>query len=211
MRSYQKSGFSLIELLIWVATFAITSGMIVWLLPSALRHARDAKRKHDLVVISRGLEAYYNITGHYPQTLPDCYQPLMANDEITLARFPCNYTAAEPYRYVVDEGEMAAWYKLYTNLEVTTDPIINKLHCLSGCGPECAYNYGRASTNTTIDNCAKTYVCAPGGGATGFCEVYEDPDRSECPEIYYDIPDCNNECSDPRNRCKNASGKTIPE
>jgi hypothetical protein len=193
-----------------MSVVAITSTMIVGILPTALKHARDAKRKYDLVQISRGLEAYYSLAGQYPTELPDCNTSLRFHDEVTLARTPCNPNSNLGYRYTVSEGGTNSWFKLYTNLEVTTDPVITKLHCLSGCGPACAYNYGATSSNTTLDNCAKTYVCAPGGGQLGSCEIYEDPQRSQCPEIFYDIPNCNNRCRNSKSRCKNASGKNVP-
>lgn len=64
------------------------------------------------------------------------------------------------------------------------------------------------STSTPIPTPTPAlYVCAPGGGQSGSCEVYADPERSECPKVYTNNPTCNNECSDPHNRCKNSSGK----
>lgn len=51
------------------------------------------------------------------------------------------------------------------------------------------------------------YVCAPGGGQPGICEVFDNPDRSLCPFVYPNDPTCQNQCDSKENRCVNASGK----
>lgn len=54
------------------------------------------------------------------------------------------------------------------------------------------------------------YVCAPGGGQEGSCEVYFNPIRSGCPITFRNDPTCGNLCFDEQYRCKNASGKNFP-
>jgi|GEM_PF-573933 len=54
------------------------------------------------------------------------------------------------------------------------------------------------------------YVCAPGGGQDGACEVFDDPDRSLCPFVYLNDPTCQSACVDKASKCKNSSGKYKP-
>lgn len=204
------AGFTLIEILVWMAVVAVLGVLVAAILPTSLKRARDATRKHDIVQLSRGVEAYYSVAGEYPEVLPDCGQPLIYETTSLLARTPCQPDGT-PYRYVVRAAGSEAWYSFYTNLEIKSDPVIAELLCTNGCGPDCAYNYGRPSSNRTLENCAIKYVCAPGGGRDGYCEAYDDPERSDCPDIYFDNPTCDSACSDPKNRCANASGKSVPD
>lgn len=54
------------------------------------------------------------------------------------------------------------------------------------------------------------FVCAPGGGEEGSCEVFDDPDRSLCPFVYINDSTCQFICADKASKCKNSSGKYKP-
>lgn len=143
-----------------------------------------------------------------------CGQDLILDGVEIIKDIPCDPSLGISYRYVVDESECKNQFEIYTNLEVLSDHSIETVGCLFGCGPDCVYNYGVSSTNIGLDKCidpsAEQYVCAPGGGSLGSCEVYADPAMSLCPKVYLNDPTCQGECSNPSNRCKNASGKLIP-
>ncbi|MBU3957146.1 prepilin-type N-terminal cleavage/methylation domain-containing protein [Patescibacteria group bacterium] len=213
----KKKGFTIIELLVVLGLLALLAITAFIAVPTQLKKARDARRKSDFQRIKTALYDYYFDNDCFPQELLECGEDFGVDGESYLSNFPCDLDG-EPYVYVRTKkggGKCSQWFRLFTNLENTADPIIDKIHCRQGCGPsktECDYNYGVASTNTQIyQNCGGAFVCAPGGGTEGSCEPYEDPWLSECPVIYGDDSTCDGQCSDPANRCQNASGKQTPE
>lgn len=208
---------------------------------SYFAQARDYHRKKDLKDLEVVMEYYYDAASAYPSSVPPCGKPLMYNDKVILDSFPCDPTDT-PYLYLTDELTNHQWYKMYTHLERDSDLSIALIGCSSGCGPECAYNFGVASSNISVTACVwppghgtptmavtptpqptielaptttpmpafARYVCAPGGGQPGVCEIFDDPDRSLCPFVYPNDPTCQYQCDDKDNRCKNSSGKYKP-
>lgn len=175
-----------------------------------IERGRDAKRKADLQEISLGLSNFYDAKLEYPDELGECGEQWKINETVILDEMPCS-PGMEEYRYIYDDSGSSDWFKLYAKLEYEQDQVIDELKCSQGCGPDCAYNYGVASSNVRIDSCGQEeelkYACAPGGS----CEAYDDPLISECPEIYVNNPSCENECEERVNRCKNAKGKRTPD
>jgi prepilin-type N-terminal cleavage/methylation domain-containing protein len=206
IRSARK-GITLVELLTTITVVSILAITAYLVVPPQINKAFDARRKADLYQIKFNLEIYYGMAEQFPRNLPGCGRPLTYNDEIILTSMPCDPTTKRPYYYQTKGGNPES-YRLYTLLANTQDPSIKVVGCLSGCGPDCAYNYGVSSMNINLTRCS--YVCAPGGGQLGSCELYQDTGLSLCPKIYSQDATCNNECSDPINRCKNASGKHTP-
>lgn len=211
MNSPTKSfGFSLFEILVSICVLALLITGSYLYIPKLLAKSRDTRRKRDLYRLSQALETYYDFVGQFPASLPACGQPLSLGSNTFLARTPCQPLTNQPYFYQAANSH----FRLYTNLEDVNDWIISTIKCQKGCGPECQFNYGVSSQNINLENCLPPpiiYACSPGGGASGRCEQYDDPERSQCPKIYPDDPACNNECSDPANRCKNSSGKHVPD
>jgi Tfp pilus assembly protein PilE len=205
-----NSGFSLFETLIFIIVWSLLALGSYLVIPPLLLKARDTQRKTHLYKLSRALDQYYELKKEFPDSLPDCGQPFSTTSSAVLASIPCDPSLKTPYLYQkYDEA-----YRLYTNLENTRDPIITDIKCHYGCGPDCAYNYGVSSSNLLLENCLPPpvdYACSPGGGSIGNCEQYDDPELSQCPKVYVDDPTCDNECGNPNNRCKNASGKHTPE
>lgn len=184
------------------------------LLPPLIVKAKDSKTKANLYKIYLALEDYYDSNGSFPKTLPDCDSPLTLNSNIFLNNIPCDPFDDSNYLYESNLNQSNGdWFKLYAKLRNLDDPIIVLTGCLNGCGPECEYNYGIASSNMNIDKChIPIYACSPGSsGGEGRCEEFDNPEISECPKIYTNDPTCKDECSEIENRCKNAAGKHQPD
>jgi len=210
LRKKLRSGFSFLEILVFVILWSLLAIGSYLVVPPILLKARDIQRKSHLYKISRALDQYYELKNEFPDSLPDCNQPFFTTSSTVLSSIPCDPSLKTPYLYQKHNSS----YRLYANLENTQDPIITDIKCHYGCGPDCAYNYGVSSSNLQLENCLPpplNYACSPGGGTEGNCEQFDDPELSQCPLVYPDDPTCANECGDPKNRCKNASGKHVPE
>ncbi len=70
-----KKGFTLLELTIVLALIAILAAILIILLNpwQQIGKGNDAKRKHDLDVLKKVLEDYYNDKGCYPLATQLCY------------------------------------------------------------------------------------------------------------------------------------------
>ncbi len=202
-----KEGFALIEVLIVIALLALITALSGIVVPKYINKAFDARRKTDLYKLRNYLEVYFDNAGDYPKKLPDCGQPFMYNNLTILNAMFCDPVTRKPYAYQI-KGDNWQSYRLYTTLSDKQDISISDVGCLGGCGPDCAYNYGVSSPNIGLIKCS--YVCAPGGGSTGVCELYQNPDISLCPRLYGQDSTCKNECKSPKNKCQNASGKHVP-
>lgn len=229
MSSRKNKGLSLLELIIVIAILGVLALLSIFFASTQLERARDAKRKADITNIRNGLEQYYDTTHCYPQTLQSCGGSLSQGTDNYLYNIPCDPKTSKPYMYVSDGSACSSSFQVYSTLEIKDDKAISYVGCTYGCGPQCKYNYGASSPNQSLTNCpgptntpAPTrpptptnsptptplqYVCAPGGGSTGSCEVYAYPTMSLCPTVYPNDPTCGSNCSDPKKRCKNASGK----
>lgn len=200
-------GFVLIELLTVIAVLSVLIITSYLAIPKQIKKAQDARRKADLHRTRTLLNDYYNLAESFPKELPDCGQPLDYKGEKVIPAMPCDPTTKEPYYYQV-KSETPQNFRLYANLANEDDFSIEDVGCGGGCGPDCVYNYGISSSNVDLIRCS--YVCAPGGGGEGSCELYENFERSECPQIFGKDDTCENACDDPANRCQNASGKNVP-
>ncbi len=204
------SAFTLVELLIVIVIISFLV-LQAWLnVPGILAKARDAERKSDLDSLSKYLEDYNDSSGGFPSDLPNCGESLTSGSATYISDTPCDPQEKTDYVYMSD----STGFRLYTNLENRQDSSIWKVKCYFGCGPDCRYNYGVSSTNINLENClpdTPLYACSPGGGHSGTCEAYDDPYLSQCPQVYADDPTCDNQCRDPQRRCRNASGKHVPE
>lgn len=232
-----KSSFTLIEVLIVISIIGVVSSSSFFTIKNKLEQARDTKRKHDIELIQGGLEQYYDSTNCFPSSLGSCSQPLLVGNTRFIDNMPCDPITEQAYVYEYQPSLCPQWYRIYSTLENTSDRSIVSVGCQYGCGADCLYNYGVASTNSDLEFCAPPvtptiaptstpvlttppmpsptptplqYACAPGGGKSGHCELYDDPALGECPVIYPDDPTCNNECGESENRCKSSHGKHTP-
>ena len=186
-------GLTLLEILIAISLIGILIFSSVIFVPTQIKKAKDAKIKAHLHQIKMGLEDYYDSNSEYPKTLPDCNQSLVKDGKFYIPNIPCNPYDGSSYVYRRNQGESEDWFKLYALLGNENDSNISLVGCDGGCGPDCQYNYGVSSINVLITRCS--YVCAPGGGRTGVCERYENPDISFCPVLYGKDSTCKNECA----------------
>lgn len=200
-------GFTLPEILITIfllGSITLTSFIVV---PNQTKKARDAKRKSDLENIKVALYDYFFDADCFPENLPDCGQQFKLDGLAYIENFPCDPNG-DVYGYQVDDVDCSQWFKVLANLENEQDMGIEKVGCQYGCGPECEYNYGLASSNIKVnDGCITYYACTP----SGECAAFDDPEASRCPIVFEMDPTCQEVCSDNKNRCHDNRGKRIPE
>ena len=111
----QKSGFSLIELLIAITVIAIISAVGFTTFSQSQLRARDAKRKQDLRSVAVALELFYQRYGRYPcvtsgnfnwsyststtwnvRDTTTCYTPGFLSSDIPLAPASINKMPLDP-------------------------------------------------------------------------------------------------------------------
>ena len=185
----KKQGISITELLIVVAFLAVmTVLLLVYLNPMAqMGKARDARRKSDLSKLKNVLEDYYNDKKCYPSSLNQ-----LVPDYI--GQLPTDPLPSQSYAYYPDGCDK---YRIYTNLDYKKDSAIVEAGCQSGCGPQCAYNFGIWTTNTSLESCPAVagptptpcvlrYACQQ-----GYCQ---DVDPALCPPAYC-TSNCDKQCA----------------
>lgn len=177
MKGIRKRGFTLVELLTVVAVLGLLTSFTTIVVPSQLKKGRDTQRKSDLERIKIALYDYYFDADCFPKDLPDCEDNFGADGMVYMNHFPCDPSGSR-YGYQVEDKECSQWFKILTNLENTRDSGIVKVGCQFGCGPECNYNYGLASTNIRVND-----GCPEGEEPPEECfiatVVYGEPSASE--------------------------------
>lgn len=231
MRIKKKKAFSLVEVITTLVFISLLILLFSFLSPSIFAKVRDAKRKTDIRKIATLINEFYEKNNCYPQAIPLCGNPFKIGDFVILSQIPCDPKSKNSYVYVPEPKDCPSWFQIYGNLENKKDPVIKKIGCENGCGPDCLFNFGISSPNQkldkfctsflaqeeqeTIDNFQQNlnegskdqeilqYVCTPAGK----CEVFKDPERSGCPDVYINDPTCQDACKDKNNRCHDERGK----
>ena len=144
----ERSGLTLIELLVVMSIIAILAAGIWGNFFTSLYKGRDSRRKQDLGSISRAVEMYYTDNRNYPNPTSVVYGSALVHPNnsnvIYMQKLPVDPTAGKTYCYL----SAGTYYKLYTNLENTSDPtLITPVICPIGSTNN--YNYGISSPNTT--------------------------------------------------------------
>jgi len=149
----KNNGLTMIELLIVTTIIALFILVAIFAYQLQLAKGRDARRKADLDKIQNVLEDYLNDKICYPE--PEeivtaegyiCGKPFAPY----LSSLPCDPLNNTYYNYFYSYDSTKTckgWYKIYTKLENTKDPIIEKVGCTGGCGPSGNYNYWVSSPN----------------------------------------------------------------
>lgn len=203
-----KSGFTLAELLITIAIIALLFIIAIWNWRNQIGRGYDARRKSDLARIKIAFEDYYNDKNCYPPdtVLENCGGPQL---QPYMAQIPCDPTKRTPYVYIPLSPDGCSGYRVFTALQDTSDPDIERIGCSlgAGCGySDANYNYGissgapvllsgAGSTPTPTSPPGATWACTPGGD----CNLYADPEASGCPVTATNCADL--DCSILANRC----------
>lgn len=136
----QRKGMTVVELLIVVSLVAMFAALSYATWSHQLGRSRDSRRKADLSEWMTALYGYYDDSLCFPEEEmmrcgSDAMRPYM--DEV-----PCDpaNNARYHYRYVREGCQV---FYVYTRLEVESDPLIARIGCDQGCGPESerGYNY----------------------------------------------------------------------
>lgn len=202
-------GATLIELLVMLLIIALLLIPPSVVASSQMKKARGAKRKANLNRIKTALYDYYFDNDSFPESLPDCGEKLQAGENVYLGNFPCDPQGGE-YIFQTDP-DRSSWFKVFANLENTQDADIDRVGCREGCGPQCQYNYGVASTNVKVSGGCDTttfFACGPNGE----CSEFENPGLSQCPKVYENDPSCGGECDKKSPfKCHDYRGKKTPD
>lgn len=142
-----KKGFTLIEILIVVSILALVIIAGIFAYQIQLAKGWDARRKSDLSKIKVAVEEYEKDHDCYPpEALLNCSPGTGLRPYIT--QIPCDPRTKTSYKYEMDTSSCPRWFRLYSFLDNRTDPIMADINCSNNCGPDCAYQYYVASTNT---------------------------------------------------------------
>lgn len=150
-----QKGFTLIELIVVMAILGILAAVGLASFRSSQIKGRDAQRKNDLSQLQRGLEAYYNDKGVYPDELPGTgapWQDTLPSGEagtLYMKEIPSDPTTFS-YEYESD----GAYYKIFAHLENQKDKdLAPKAGCDAVRGTDCGgspCNYGVSSANVRV-------------------------------------------------------------
>ena len=147
----KNNGLTMIELIIVLAILSVFILVAIFTYLGQLAKGRDAKRKADLDKTQNVLEDYLNDKICYPDGLT-CGSTAGTDMAGYISEVPCDPINNTYYNYFYSydgrpEVVCKSWYKIYTKLENTKDPIIEKVGCANGCGPSNNYNYWVSSPN----------------------------------------------------------------
>lgn len=181
----KNSGLTMIELLVVVAILAILMIALFFSITPQIAKSRDSKRKGDLEKIKIAFEEYYNDNGCYPDAdiLDVCYG---AQLKPYLTLIPCDPYTKDPYEYIPLAGDQCGGYRLLSNLENDTDPIIESLGCVPDCGYTPGYDYGVA---------VGAVVLNPAGPGTGGASPTPSSSASPVTPTYVFACDRNGTCN----------------
>ena len=148
---YLFSGFTLIELLVVIAILGILATVGLASFRSSQIKGRDASRKHDLGQIQRGLEAYYNDKGEYPDAPLPSPGAEWRDEEVTGGTLYMKAIPADPSGrgYLYESSTIS--YMIFAYLENQKDKDIRD--CIINLGKSCdsaTCNYGVSSANVDV-------------------------------------------------------------
>ena len=125
----------MIEILIVTAIIGLLVIIAITTIPQQIDKGRDGRRKSDLQKIKIAFENYYSDNDCYPDPdiLDNCGGTELAP---YLATIPCDPKTKTKYLYAPEQSSCAHYYRVFANLEVDIDPVIESLGChtLVGCG-----------------------------------------------------------------------------
>lgn len=171
-----QAGLTLTEVLVVGLILAILIITSLINAPKFIARANDSRRKSDLEAYRIAFERYYDDNKCYPD--PSLFTTCRANTMSPYLPFiMCDPQTKQPYRFVRDDCKT---FKVFADLHNTSDPDIEKIGCLSGCGPDDDsdgtkdFNYGVSSGNANAGEQANASIpglCIRGGGKKCFPDV----------------------------------------
>lgn len=207
----KQSGLSMIEILIVTAILGLLVILAITMLPQQISKGRDGRRKSDLQKIKIAFEDYYNDNDCYPppEILDNCGS---ADLSPYMASIPCDPQTKTKYLYAPEETACPHYYRVFSNLEINIDPVVQQLGCDSadGCGAfaffgneigpsALEYNYG-------VSEGVPVYVGSGSGGGTipptsgyccslgGSCNYWEQGQGVCSGQLYQDSATCVSFC-----------------
>ncbi len=196
MLTSKNDGLTLIEWLIVIAIISVLL-IIIFVHINPLRErdrASDSRRKADLNRISIALDEFYSDYDCYPTqetfNLREGLRPY-------LSQTPRDPDTGQSYAYFPEDSDCPQYYRVYTSLCWQNDPVISRIGCTSGCGPDGAYNYGIASPGSGLVAEETTVGCSVFIHGSGSCWTCE-PSYSE--ELGFLVCLCNqsDDCGESR-------------
>lgn len=155
---YQKRfGFTLVELIVVIAILGLLATVGLASFRSSQIKGRDAQRKHNLGQLQRGLEAYYNDKGGYPDSTALPSPPAQWRDTLPSGEAGTLYMKEIPvdptnYSYVYESDGI--YYKIFAHLENERDKdLVPETGCDVVRGTSCGgspCNYGVSSANLRV-------------------------------------------------------------
>ncbi len=132
-KNQQKSGFTLIEILIVVAIIAILASVVLIGLGPTQQAGRDARRVSDLQEIQNGLELWYNSCGIYPGTNHctvgtagatwTAFQGVLTGAGLGISSVPNDPSSGQNYDYGYSAGNTS--YLLEATMENGSGTVFN--------------------------------------------------------------------------------------
>jgi prepilin-type N-terminal cleavage/methylation domain-containing protein len=134
-KSNDRSGFTLIEVLIVISIIGVLSSLTLLGLGSFRASGRDVKRVTDVRQITNALELYYAKTGAYPATATWETQILKSGGGV-LDSLPKDPTNTAPYVYEYGACGISG-YVVKTTLEEANKKVLNESYVGAGCDKSC--------------------------------------------------------------------------
>ena len=145
--TFQRSGFTLLELLVVIGVIAILAGIVIGVGRRASESGRSARARAELVALSTALDAYKLAYGDYPRTdvtarllqsligkRGPTYLPVTGHPLIEVAKFTTSGTL-DPFNS--DAAELLdPWGHPYRYAYKTQAPWTNPTHVLYSAGPD---------------------------------------------------------------------------
>ncbi len=150
----ERSGFTLIEILVSVVIIGILSAIGLSQFHTAQMRSRDAQRKENLSSVAKALEMYYNDYDRYPDSLPWGSALEDDNGTVYMKDLPNDPSSGLVYFYNTDDS--GGYYRLYSYIEHGEDRCFSEGECISAddggyadtnCGSGTACLYCLASSN----------------------------------------------------------------
>jgi type II secretory pathway pseudopilin PulG len=144
-------GVTLTEMLVVTTIIILLILAAIFAYLHQIAKSRDAKRKADLNKLQSLFEDYLNDYVCYPDETVITDRVICRNSFLPYTNeLPCDPLNNWQYNYFYSYDttqDCQSWYKVYTRLENTKDPVIEEIGCAGGCGPSGNYNYWVSSPN----------------------------------------------------------------